>query len=89
MLGDEGTLVFVSGRLSGDQVVDSRGRELLRSKFSDEHKRMTGLLVFVDLEPNMKWPHFCRWIWIDDHGRSREIEHRWPPADSIELDLKK
>jgi hypothetical protein len=86
MLGDDGTSTYVTpSSIRGDQVVDSRGVEVLRSKFNDDHKRLTGILVFVDLEPKQKWPHFCRWIWIDDHGRTREIERFWPPSEKLDM----
>lgn len=86
MLGDSGTLVFVTPQMiRGDQVVDTRGVEILRSKFDDDHKRAKGVLVFVDMEPGTKWPHFCRWVWIDDHGWSKQIDHFWPPHDKLDM----
>lgn len=84
MLGDSGTTILISPcKISGDQVIDSRGVEVLRSRFNHDHKRTQGVCVFVDLEPESDWPHFCRWIWIDDHGRTTQLDSLWPPSDDM------
>lgn len=79
-------MVFITPNvIRGDQVVDTRGMEILGSKFDDDHTRSRGVLIFVDMEPGAKWPHFCRWVWIDDHGWSKQIDHLWPPAHNLHM----
>jgi len=84
-LKDETRVYITPTEVRGSDVVDTKGKELLRNKFTTEHQDLRGILVFVDLEPGMEWPHFCRWVWVDNRGWTKQMDHMWPPSAELAM----
>lgn len=73
--------------IDSSDVRDAHNRYVL--PFDDDGERWTGeaVLFFVDCHPRANWAHDCTYVFIFADGRAYAWPHKWPPCESVEMDV--
>lgn len=73
--------------VDSSDVRDAHNRYVL--PFDDDGERWTGeaVLFFVDCHPRANWAHDCTYVFIFADGRAYAWPHKWPPCESVEMDV--